>query len=57
MNNLITDVPGLRVGAAQDLKLASGTTVVVFDAPATAGDRHARRRAGVARRGAARARK
>jgi D-aminopeptidase len=37
MNNLITDVAGLRVGAAQDLKLASGATVVVFDAPATAG--------------------
>jgi D-aminopeptidase len=37
MTNLITDVPGLRVGAAQDLKLASGVTVVVFDAPATAG--------------------
>ncbi len=37
MFNLITDVPGLRVGAAQDLKLASGVSVVIFDAPATAG--------------------
>ena len=37
MNNLITDVPGLRVGAAQDARLASGVSVVVFDEPATAG--------------------
>ena len=37
MRNLITDVPGLKVGAAQDLKLASGVSVVLFDAPATAG--------------------
>ena len=29
--NLITDIPGLRVGQAGDLKLASGVTVVVFD--------------------------
>src|SRR5882672_1882128 len=36
MRNLITDVPGLRVGHAQDTALASGTTVVVFDAPAVA---------------------
>src|ERR1700709_1681187 len=36
MLNLITDVPGLRVGHAQDERLASGVTTVVFDAPATA---------------------
>ena len=34
--NLITDVPGLRVGNADDAKLASGVTVVVFDQPAVA---------------------
>jgi D-aminopeptidase len=37
MNNLITDIAGLRVGAAQDARLASGVSVVVFDEPATAG--------------------
>ena len=37
MTNLIADVPGLKVGAAQDLGLASGVSVVVFDAPATVG--------------------
>lgn len=31
--NLITDVPGLRVGNAQDNTLKSGTTVVTGDAP------------------------
>ena len=34
--NLITDVPGLKVGNAQDLILNSGTTVVIADAPFTA---------------------
>jgi len=34
--NLITDVPGVRVGHADDLKLGSGATVVVFDQPAVA---------------------
>ncbi|MFY9656868.1 MAG: P1 family peptidase [Methylocystis sp.] len=34
--NLITDVPGVSVGHAQDARLASGVTVVIFDAPATA---------------------
>lgn len=34
--NLITDVPGVRVGHAGDAKLGSGSTVVVFDAPAVA---------------------
>jgi L-aminopeptidase/D-esterase-like protein len=36
MRNLITDVPGVRVGHAQDDKLGSGATVVVFDRPVTA---------------------
>jgi len=31
LRNLITDVPGLRVGQAADAKLGSGVTVVVFD--------------------------
>jgi D-aminopeptidase len=35
--NLITDVAGLRVGNAQDLRLRSGVTVLVADAPFTAG--------------------
>ena len=34
--NLITDVAGLRVGHAEDPKLGSGVTVVVFDKPAMA---------------------
>jgi L-aminopeptidase/D-esterase-like protein len=36
MRNLITDIPGLRVGHAQDEKLGSGATVVVFDRPVAA---------------------
>ncbi len=36
MRNLITDVPGLRVGHAQDARLGSGTTAIVFDQPAVA---------------------
>ena len=36
MNNLITDIPGMRVGAAQDIQVASGVTAVVFDEPAVA---------------------
>jgi len=36
MRNLITDVAGVRVGQAEDLRLASGVTVVVFDEPAVA---------------------
>src|SRR5260370_654955 len=31
MKNLITDVPGLSVGAADDAPLASGVSLVVFD--------------------------
>ena len=36
MENLITDVPGLRVGNAHDAALASGVTALIFDAPAVA---------------------
>ena len=36
MRNLITDVAGVRVGHADDRKLASGVTVVMFDEPAVA---------------------
>lgn len=36
MRNLLTDVPGLLVGHAQDDALASGVTCVVFDRPAVA---------------------
>ena len=34
--NLLTDVPGLKVGNAADAKLASGVTAIVFDEPAVA---------------------
>lgn len=34
--NLITDVPGIRVGHADDRKLGSGATAIVFDAPTVA---------------------
>ncbi len=36
MNNLITDLPGVLVGAAEDVKVASGVSVVVFEEPAIA---------------------
>jgi L-aminopeptidase/D-esterase-like protein len=36
LRNLITDVPGLRVGHAGDAKLGSGATAIVFDAPVVA---------------------
>ena len=36
MRNLITDVPGLKVGNAEDVRLGSGSTALVFDAPAVA---------------------
>ena len=32
--NLITDVAGVRVGQAEDMRLASGATAVIFDTPA-----------------------
>ena len=34
MRNLITDVPGLKVGHAEDARLGSGATAIVFDVPA-----------------------
>jgi L-aminopeptidase/D-esterase-like protein len=34
--NLLTDIPGLRVGHATDLALGSGVTAVLFDQPAVA---------------------
>jgi L-aminopeptidase/D-esterase-like protein len=36
LRNLITDVAGLKVGNAEDIKLGSGTTVVLFDEPVVA---------------------
>src|ERR1700689_3745374 len=36
MNNLLTDIAGVRVGHAVDATLASGATAIVFDQPATA---------------------
>jgi len=36
MRNLITDVPGLKVGHAQDGRLGSGATAVIFEQPAVA---------------------
>jgi D-aminopeptidase len=34
LRNLITDVPGVLVGSADDRRLASGVTVILFEAPA-----------------------
>ncbi len=36
MKNLITDVPGLRVGHADDVRIASGVTALIFESPAVA---------------------
>jgi len=36
MNNLLTDIAGVRVGHADDARLGSGVTAVVFDRPAVA---------------------
>src|SRR5580704_7880144 len=36
MRNLLTDVPGIKVGHGTDLRLGSGSTVVIFDEPAAA---------------------
>jgi D-aminopeptidase len=36
MRNLLTDVPGLSVGSADDSRLASGVTVVIPDQPSVA---------------------
>ena len=35
LRNLVTDVPGVSVGNAQDLALGSGVTALIFDAPAS----------------------
>lgn len=35
--SLITDIAGIRVGHAQDLRAATGTTAIVFDRPTVAG--------------------
>jgi L-aminopeptidase/D-esterase-like protein len=36
LRNLLTDIPGVRVGHADDAKLASGVTAIMFDKPAVA---------------------
>jgi D-aminopeptidase len=36
MKNLLTDIPGVRVGHADNAALASGVTAVIFDKPAVA---------------------
>ncbi|MGA7425222.1 MAG: P1 family peptidase, partial [Rhodoplanes sp.] len=36
LRNLLTDVEGVSVGHAQDARLASGATCILFDAPAVA---------------------
>jgi L-aminopeptidase/D-esterase-like protein len=36
MKNLLTDIPGVRVGHAGDAALGSGVTAVIFDSPAVA---------------------
>ena len=36
MKNLLTDIAGVRVGHADDARLASGVTAVLFDTPAVA---------------------
>lgn len=36
LKNLISDVPGLAIGHAEDLRLASGVTALIFDKPAVA---------------------
>jgi D-aminopeptidase len=36
MQNLLTDIDGVRVGHADDAKIASGVTAIVFDRPAVA---------------------
>jgi L-aminopeptidase/D-esterase-like protein len=36
LKNLLTDIAGVRVGHAEDAKLASGATAIVFDEPAVA---------------------
>jgi D-aminopeptidase len=33
LRNLLTDIPGIRVGHADDVRAASGVTAILFDAP------------------------
>jgi len=34
--NLLTDIPGIRVGHADDVRAATGVTAILFDAPIVA---------------------
>ena len=36
LKNLLTDIPGVQVGHADDAKLGSGVTAIIFDRPAVA---------------------
>lgn len=36
MRNLITDIPGIAIGHATDLKIGTGATAILFDEPAVA---------------------
>jgi len=36
LKNLLTDIAGVRVGHAEDAKVATGTTAIIFDSPAVA---------------------
>jgi D-aminopeptidase len=36
LRNLITDVPGILIGNAEDMRLGSGSTAVIFEQPAVA---------------------
>src|SRR6201991_4319999 len=36
MNNLLTDIAGVRVGHAEDTTVASGVTAIIFDEPVVA---------------------
>jgi L-aminopeptidase/D-esterase-like protein len=36
LNNLLTDISGVRVGHADDATIASGVTAIIFDSPAVA---------------------
>jgi D-aminopeptidase len=36
LRNLITDVPGVKIGHAEDGRLGSGSTAIIFDTPAVA---------------------
>jgi L-aminopeptidase/D-esterase-like protein len=36
LRNLITDVPGIKIGHATDTRLGSGATAIIFDTPAVA---------------------